>query len=371
MRKFLKILLAVLLCTSAMCSTVVKADQITSKSKSNKAKIAVNSIQNKNSATTNNTHRAFSNEEVYLAAQLIYHEAHNQSYNGKVAVAEVVLNRIKSGLFPNTLHDVIMQSGQFANSRRIKNIKPDAQEIKIAEKVLNGNLRVLNDKDVLYFRNPEITSGVSAKTDKNWGSLDYVTYIGKHAFYAQNDEGTKNTTDHTPVIVVEKKAKNPEVPAKVTSKSDDKATSIDIKSNKAELETSEEAEILSDANVDEIFVEVVEDTEDSEEVEDVNAIESVDSDELLDDEFIVIADDLDDEDIDEEDPVAVARKRAKLDKEAEIKRIERENEIQNAANAAAQEQAVIIEQLEVDKVARANAEMAKATAAARAKINVN
>lgn len=52
----------------------------------------------------------YTNADVKLLACLIYAEAGNQSYNGKLAVANVVLSRVKSNLFPNTMKEVIYQS---------------------------------------------------------------------------------------------------------------------------------------------------------------------------------------------------------------------------------------------------------------------
>ena len=51
--------------------------------------------------------------DVRLLAALIFCEAGNQPYDGKVAVGAVVMNRIASGRFPNTLEGVIYQRGQF------------------------------------------------------------------------------------------------------------------------------------------------------------------------------------------------------------------------------------------------------------------
>lgn len=51
--------------------------------------------------------------EQELLAALIYCEAGNQPYEGQVAVGAVVMNRVKSGSYPNTITDVIYQSGQF------------------------------------------------------------------------------------------------------------------------------------------------------------------------------------------------------------------------------------------------------------------
>ncbi|MFW6009250.1 MAG: cell wall hydrolase, partial [archaeon] len=53
------------------------------------------------------------NDLMHLAS-LIYAEARGESYEGKIAVGAVVLNRVKSSLYPNTIKDVIMQNKQFS-----------------------------------------------------------------------------------------------------------------------------------------------------------------------------------------------------------------------------------------------------------------
>ncbi len=53
-------------------------------------------------------------DDVTLLAALIYCEAGNQSYQGKLAVGVVVMNRVRSGRYPNTISAVIYQGGQFA-----------------------------------------------------------------------------------------------------------------------------------------------------------------------------------------------------------------------------------------------------------------
>lgn len=52
-------------------------------------------------------------DELRLLGALIYCEAGNQSYEGMVGVGAVVMNRVKSGAYPNTIHSVIYASGQF------------------------------------------------------------------------------------------------------------------------------------------------------------------------------------------------------------------------------------------------------------------
>lgn len=56
---------------------------------------------------------AQSEAEKELLAALIFCEAGNQPYEGQVAVGAVVMNRVRSGSFPDTITDVIYQSGQF------------------------------------------------------------------------------------------------------------------------------------------------------------------------------------------------------------------------------------------------------------------
>ena len=51
-----------------------------------------------------------------LLAAIIWCEAGNQPYDGMVAVGQVVMNRVKSGSFPNTIAEVLNQPGQFTPS---------------------------------------------------------------------------------------------------------------------------------------------------------------------------------------------------------------------------------------------------------------
>lgn len=57
---------------------------------------------------------SYTNQDLKLLACLVHAEAGNQSYEGRLAVANVVLNRMKSSKFPDTMKGVIYQSGQFS-----------------------------------------------------------------------------------------------------------------------------------------------------------------------------------------------------------------------------------------------------------------
>lgn len=122
-------------------------------------------------------------DEVLLLARLMVHEAKGEGINGWIGVGEVVKNRVSSALFPNTVSDVIYDPGQFSFVERLEYITPSEEFITVARMVLEGNLQILNDPEVLYFKNPSITDGIPASTRHNWKDHTWVTYINNHAFY--------------------------------------------------------------------------------------------------------------------------------------------------------------------------------------------
>ena len=80
-----------------------------------------------------------SNSNLYLLACCIYGEARGESYTGKVAIAAVVLNRVKSSSFPNTISGVIYQPGAFtAVSDGQINLGTNDECIRAAQDALNG-----------------------------------------------------------------------------------------------------------------------------------------------------------------------------------------------------------------------------------------
>ena len=103
-------------------------------------------------------------EEIYLGeleelAQLVEAEAGNQEFEGKCLVVDTVLNRVESPLFPDTIHDVIHQEGQFsvmtngAFEKAAWNMKDSDFAAVAIEVELHTN------KDVLYFNNSRAVSG--------------------------------------------------------------------------------------------------------------------------------------------------------------------------------------------------------------------
>lgn len=82
---------------------------------------------------------SYSASDVNLLAKLIYGEARGESYVGQVAVGAVVMNRIRSSSFPNTMAGVIYQSYAFtAVADGQINLTPDANAKKAAQDAMNG-----------------------------------------------------------------------------------------------------------------------------------------------------------------------------------------------------------------------------------------
>lgn len=126
---------------------------------------------NLGSGTANTT---TADNNTYLLARLVHGEARGEPYKGKVAVAAVVLNRVKSPSFPNTIAGVIYQSGAFdAVSDGQINLQPDSESIKAAKDALNGWDPT---NGCLYYYNPRTA------TSKWMLSRPVLLTIGNHAF---------------------------------------------------------------------------------------------------------------------------------------------------------------------------------------------
>lgn len=114
------------------------------------------------------------NSNVNLLAHLIYGEARGEPYTGQVAVGAVVMNRVRSSKFPNTIAGVIYQSGAFtAVSDGQINLNPDSTAIKAAQDAINGWDPT---SGCIYYFNPS-----TATSSWIW-SRPYVITIGKHRF---------------------------------------------------------------------------------------------------------------------------------------------------------------------------------------------
>lgn len=111
---------------------------------------------------------------VNLLARLIYGEARGEPYTGQVAVGAVVMNRVKSSSFPNTLSGVIYQSGAFDAVKDGQiNLSPNSTAKKAAQDAING---WDPSYGAIYYFNP------STATNKWIWSRPLTVTIGKHRF---------------------------------------------------------------------------------------------------------------------------------------------------------------------------------------------
>ena len=114
------------------------------------------------------------NEDLLLLSKLVTGEARGESYEGQVAVAAVVINRVKDPRFPNSIKDVIYQKNAFSvvNDGSI-NMQP-------TESAYNAAIEALYGKDptdkAVFFWNPDIATCKWIKT------LNPYLKIGNHVF---------------------------------------------------------------------------------------------------------------------------------------------------------------------------------------------
>lgn len=112
--------------------------------------------------------------DVWLLARVIYGEARGEPYKGQVAIGAVVLNRVKSPSFPNTVAGVIYQRGAFdAVSDGQINLAPDETAVRAARDALNGWDPT---NGCLFYYNP------ATATSRWMLSRPVLLRIGNHAF---------------------------------------------------------------------------------------------------------------------------------------------------------------------------------------------
>ncbi len=129
-------------------------------------------------------------------AQNVYHEAGYESFEGKVAVAQVTMNRVESGRFADTICGVVQQKNviyqkvvcQFswycddASKRKPMNNAAYQESFEVAKMVMLENFRLSTLKDALYFHGDYI--------NPQWGKPK-VAKIGRHIFYKESPKYAK------------------------------------------------------------------------------------------------------------------------------------------------------------------------------------
>lgn len=117
------------------------------------------------------------NKDIYLMAQVVHAESRGEPYEGKVAVASVILNRVKNPSFPKSIVGVVKQPYAFSCVRKgVININPDKDSYNAVIDALNG---IDPTNKAVFFYNPKIaTCGWMKNIDKSNKKV-----IGNHVFF--------------------------------------------------------------------------------------------------------------------------------------------------------------------------------------------
>ncbi len=132
------------------------------------------SLKSTSSSSSSTSTSKTNNNDIYLLAKLVYGESRGEPYTGQVAVAAVVLNRVRSSQFPNSISGVIYQKGAFSvvDDGQI-NLAPNESALKAARDAMNGWDPT---NGCLYYYNPK-------KTSNKWiMSRPVMLRIGEHVF---------------------------------------------------------------------------------------------------------------------------------------------------------------------------------------------
>lgn len=122
----------------------------------------------------------YDEDDVYWLSRIIYAESGNQPLEGMLAVGDVVMNRVASGAFPDTVYEVVFDRRygvQFSPTETGSIYLEPTEECVIAAKLCLEGYDIVGGS--LYFVNPDI--GVSGWFRQ---TRTYVTSIGDHDFYA-------------------------------------------------------------------------------------------------------------------------------------------------------------------------------------------
>lgn len=132
---------------------------------------AKNNVKNNVNVKTNYNYTA---SEINLLERLVEAEAGDEPYAGKVAVANVVLNRVKSEKFPNTIREVIYAKNQFTPvANGAINKTPSEESKRAVQDALNGVNYV---PDALFFYDARYA------TNRWLDGLQTTNKIGNHTF---------------------------------------------------------------------------------------------------------------------------------------------------------------------------------------------
>lgn len=118
----------------------------------------------------------YDSDDLYWLSHIIYAESGCEPLEGKIAVGNVVMNRVNNSRFPSTIYGVIFQKNQFSPVANGSIYKTPDDESVIAAKISLEGYQVAGDS--MFFLNRAIAK--SRWIERN---CEYVATIGRHTFY--------------------------------------------------------------------------------------------------------------------------------------------------------------------------------------------
>jgi len=264
--------------TKLLNKLIAQAEAEERQAKAAAAKSAVSSMGDGNiiagDAGISSGQVSLSEYELMLLATMIYCEAGNQGMEGQLAVGYVIMNRVRSNLYPNSLEAVLRQSRQFepAGSGRFDLVLQAEQDNDIpnivtqscwnaARTVVNGSSNV---GDSLFFRTwapvPQLITNLKNGGVPHWIIRDHVFYY-YWTNYSKPDSGNSEKTEEPERS---EEPEDPEVPH--SSEDSEKTGEPDESQDPEESEETEETEVPSGSEDSEVPDETGE-PEDSDDME--------------------------------------------------------------------------------------------------------
>lgn len=145
---------------------------------------AAENERNKKIDANNLSESKISFDDLYELSKVITSEAGSNwlSMEWKMMVGEVVLNRVASVEFPNTILEVIHQRGQYSGASGLKYLTPYESCVEAASRLLNGE-RLINDPSVVFQSNHRQGSGTYLELYDSYLGYTYLCYSNHPEYY--------------------------------------------------------------------------------------------------------------------------------------------------------------------------------------------
>jgi spore germination cell wall hydrolase CwlJ-like protein len=120
-----------------------------------------------------------SERELFELTRAIYHEARGEDALGQAAVAHVILNRVKSPLYPDTVREVVWQPDQFSftndgRSERMTDLQAIQKAVDTALAVSRGKIKDPTGRALHYFAHKKVRP--------SWAKGGFKFILGEHTF---------------------------------------------------------------------------------------------------------------------------------------------------------------------------------------------